>query len=228
MHRVPTGHESNKTLCMQAPEQPNQLDSNQTLPTAQDASSTIAGTRRSPSPNPSQASSGAQPGSSPSHSMRMRQSQRQGWADASTDPSMSVGQRMKKSQASWLPQPLSACPLTTSGPSAAAYTLPQQAKHAATAELHCPVVQQRSPAQASGQTVSMLCTRTNVALAAYRPSLCTKPGTGSQQAFRFAVRSCRVSTDTQHSGCIHCLYQAMNFVKMLAHCQLLHKRCQVM
>lgn len=54
-----------------------------------------------------------------------------GRANADTGPSISLGQRMKKSQASGRPLPLSECPLTFPGPSGAAYPLPQQAKHAA-------------------------------------------------------------------------------------------------
>ncbi|KAL3159096.1 hypothetical protein ABBQ32_011094 [Trebouxia sp. C0010 RCD-2024] len=147
-------------LTVQASEQPAQLNSNASLTTAQDPGRAISSTQPNPSPTlphrtkPSQGSGGVQPGSSPSttpsYGLGMKQAQDSSWDGAKNSPSLSVGQRMKKSQASWLPQPLSACPLTTSAPSPAAYALPQQAKRAATAELHCAVLQKQCPSQVSG------------------------------------------------------------------------------
>lgn len=152
---------------MQASEQPAQLNSNASLTTAQDPGRAISSTQPNPSPTlphrtkPSQGSGGVQPGSSPSttpsYGLGMKQAQDSSWDGAKNSPSLSVGQRMKKSQASWLPQPLSACPLTTSAPSPAAYALPQQAKRAATAELHCAVLQKQCPSQVSGHMVSVPC-----------------------------------------------------------------------
>ena len=72
-----------------------------------------------------------------------QQLQEAGRASASTGPSLSLGQRMKKSQASWRPLPVSACPLTPPAPSEAAYPLPQQAKQAAA----CLVPQQAKQAR---------------------------------------------------------------------------------
>ena len=149
---------------MQASEQSTQLDSNQRLTTTADADRAISGTRHSPSlappgsTNPSQGFSEAQPGGSPSPSPSygwgMKQSQDPTWEGACASPSLSVGQRMKKSQASWLPQPLSACPLTTSAPSSAAYAMPQQAKRAAITKVHGTVLHEQCPPQANSRVVS--------------------------------------------------------------------------
>ena len=70
-----------------------------------------------------------------------------------------MGQRMKQSQASWQPLPLTAWPLQSAPlPSAAAYPLPQKLKHAApavSAEPHQPALQQRQLQQMAQGTVQV-------------------------------------------------------------------------
>lgn len=192
---------------MQASEQPTQLNSNPSLTTAQDAGRAISGTQPSPSPtlapstDPSQGSGGAQPGSSPgsvpSCGLGTKQSQDSSWGDAKNSPGLSVGQRMKKSQASWLSQPLSACSLTTSAPSPAAYALPQQAKRAATAEVHCAVLQKQCPPQPSGHLVSVPCTCTTATLSGYNLISCTMNEQAPSKLLCFAAITC---VFVQHSS----------------------------
>lgn len=92
-------------------------------------------------------------------------------ASAGTSPSLSLGHRMKKCQASWRPLPLSARPLTLPASPGAAYPLPPPAKQAAAfpppqqAAVCCPPQQARSaittdwhcPVRQSQQTLAASC-----------------------------------------------------------------------
>ena len=129
-------------------------------------------------------------------------------ADGGTSPNLSLGQRMKKSQASWRPLPLFACPLIIPAPSAAAYPLPQQAKHAAAypllqqvkqaasatgAEPHCPVLQRQHPSDDSSQWVSNALYIHNCSFVAREreKGWVTKEVLGAQTARRLQLCACR-------------------------------------
>lgn len=121
-----------------------------------------------------------------SHSLLgSQQPQEASRARAGTSPSLSLGQRMKKCQASWRPLPLSACPLNLPAPSGAAYPLPppakqaaafplpqqaavccppQQARSATATDSHHPVMLSQHPCIARQQAI--VCSRTTPALAA--------------------------------------------------------------